>query len=159
MESDAAILELVRKAFSDCSKPEHFTEYGHCDECQDHDDVLRSRDVETLTIKDVGNSGWDPLCYTSAEGFAYFFPALARLALAEPTEPFGWYGPQLFFHLTHDGHCNRFIPHLSPGQKNAVVALLKYIGETRLNLVVDYMYVDELRVAIDLWSAKDQSPS
>jgi hypothetical protein len=158
MDSDAAILELVRKAFSDCSKPEHFTNYEHCDECQDHDDVLRSRDVETLTIKDVGNSGWDPLCYTSAEGFAYFFPALARLVLAEPTEPFGWYGPQLFFHLTHDDQYNRFIPHFSPGQKGAVVALLRHIGKTRRNLVASYMYEDELRVAIDRWSATDLSP-
>jgi hypothetical protein len=157
MESDAAVLELVRNAFSDCSKPQHFTNYEHCEECQDHDDVLRSRDVATLTIKDVGNAGWDPLCETSAEGFAYFFPALARLVLAEPIEPFGWYGPQLFFHLTHDGQCDRFISHFSLRQKNAVVTLLSHIGETRQNLVADYMYVDELRVAIDRWSATDLS--
>jgi hypothetical protein len=155
MGSDAAVLELVRKAFSNCPKPEHFTNYEHCDECQDHDDVLRSRDIETLAIKDVGNSGWDPLCYTSPQGFAYFFPALARLVLSEPAEPFGWYGPQFFFHLTHDGQFSRFHPHFSREQKEAVVALLRHISETRQNLVADYMYDEELRMAIDRWSPSD----
>ena len=152
MTSDGAVLELVRRAFSDCPKPEHFTNYEHCDECQEHDDVLRSRDVESLAIEDVGNGCWDPLCYTPAEGLAYYFPALARLVLAEPMERFGWYGPQFLFHLAYDGQRNRFLLHSTAEQKMAVVALLKHIGATRQNQLADYMRVDELQAAIVLWS-------
>ena len=152
MTSDAAVLEFVRGAFSDCPKPEHFTNYDHCEECQEHDDVLRSREVDSLAIKDVGNGCWDPLCFTSAEGLAYFFPALARLVLAEPTERFGWYGPQFFFHLTYDGQRNRFLLYSTAEQKMAVVALLKHIGATRQNQLADYMQIDEFQAAIGLWS-------
>jgi hypothetical protein len=152
MTSDAAVLELVRRAFSECQKPEHFTNYEHCDECQEHDDVLRSRDVDSLAIEDVGNSCWDPLCYTSAEGLAYYFPALARLVLADPMERFGWYGPQFLFQLRYDGQRNRFLMYSTAEQKMAVVALLKHIGATRQDQLANWVQVDELQAAIGLWS-------
>jgi hypothetical protein len=153
--TDEAILESTRKAFARCTKPEHFVDHGHCQECpecREHDDLLRSRDIDTLTIKDVGNCGSDPLCVTSPKGFAYFFPALARLVLQEPAGPLGWYGPQLLFHLTHPGQAGRFRNHFSIEQKQAVVALLNHIGETRRSLLEAYLYVDALQTAIDLWS-------
>jgi len=152
MTSDAAVIEFVRGAFSDCPKPEHFTNYDHCEECQEHDDVLRSREVDSLAIKDVGNGCWDPLCFTSAEGLAYFFPALARLVLAEPTERFGWYGPQFLFHLRYHGQRNRFLMYSTAEQKMAVVALLKHIGATRQDQLANWVQVDELQAAIGLWS-------
>jgi hypothetical protein len=134
MEPDAAILAPVREVFSDCPRPEHFTNYEHCEECRDHDDVLRSRYVKTLSIEDVGNGGWDPLCFISPEGFAYFFPALARLVLDEPTG-LGWYGPNVLFHLTQDHQCRSLRRHFSPAKKAAVLALLRHIRETRQKLV------------------------
>src|SRR5262245_47791535 len=66
---DAAVLEMVRAAFARCERPEHFTNYTHCEECAEHDDLLLSRDPDTLRIEDVGNPGWDPLCYVDANGF------------------------------------------------------------------------------------------
>src|SRR5690242_13994900 len=101
VSSDDDILEVVRQAFAVCPRPEHFTDFTHCEECREHDDLLRSRDVDSLRGEDVGNPGWDPLCFTSAEGFAYFFPALARLALDSAGPDRDWYGPQLLFHLTY----------------------------------------------------------
>jgi hypothetical protein len=70
---------------------------------------------------------------------AYFFPA------------FRWYGPQLFFHLTYGGQSKRFIPHFGREQKDAVVALLRHIGETRQSLVAGYMRAHELQTAIERW--------
>ena len=29
----------------------------------------------------MGNSGWDPICYITAEGYKYYFSALVRLAI------------------------------------------------------------------------------
>lgn len=116
--------------------------------------MLRSRDINTLAMEDVGNSGWDPMCYVSPEGFAYYFPALARLALEDETELSGWYGPQLLFHLTHEGQCSRYLPHFRPEQRQAVVALLRHIGETRQDQLANYGLIEELPTAIDRWSGK-----
>lgn len=103
MPDDAAILRFVQKAFAHCERPEHFTDYTHCQECEEYDKLLRSRDIDTLDIEDVGNQACDPLCFTLTEGFAYFFPALARLTLSEPKPGHGWYIEQLLFHLNYEG--------------------------------------------------------
>ncbi len=55
--SDAEILEQVKQVFSTAQRPEHFTNYTHCEECAEHDALLRSRDLDTLAIEDVGNVG------------------------------------------------------------------------------------------------------
>ena len=93
MLTDAQILERMRQAFAPCARPDHFGPHLHCEECADHDQVLRARDLDTLSLEDVSNPGWDPICFASPEAFRYYLPALARLALAQPTEQHGWYGP------------------------------------------------------------------
>ena len=78
MINDDEILSVVTQAFGECHRPEHFTNYTHCCECAEHDDLLRSRDRVTLSIADVGNAGWDPICFVTNEGFQYYLPALVR---------------------------------------------------------------------------------
>lgn len=99
---DSQILEGIRRAFAGRSRPDHFTNHLHWEECAGHDEVLCLRDLDTLSIADAANPGWDPICFISQEGFRYYFPALARLTLAEPDEQCGWCGSQLFFHLLYD---------------------------------------------------------
>jgi hypothetical protein len=95
MKSDADVIAEIDKTFGRCAKPDHFGNFLHCEECAEHDQLLRDRTRETLTIEDVGNVGWDPLCFSSAAGIAYYFPKLARLAISPPTDQYGWYGDQL----------------------------------------------------------------
>jgi hypothetical protein len=152
MKTDLEILNLVKEAFSDCQRPEYFTNYNHCCECFEHDEVLRSRDIETLSFDDVGNGGWDPICFITLEGFVYYFPALARLVLSTPDPYWGWYGPQLFFHLNYDGKCNDRWKQCSLKQRMAIVKLLEYILETRTQLLDDYNCSDDLFQAIEIWS-------
>src|SRR5262245_4858278 len=109
MLDDASVHGGVRAAFARCERPEHFTDYTHCEECAEHHDLLRSRDNDTLRIADVGNPGWDPLCYVDPAGLGYFFPGLARLALEDPDPEYGWYPQQLLFHLTYEGAENRHL--------------------------------------------------
>jgi hypothetical protein len=66
--NDDAILSVVAAAFDECQRPKHFTDYTHCCECAEHDVLLRSRNRGTLTVADVGNPGWDPLCFVTNEG-------------------------------------------------------------------------------------------
>ena len=152
MPSDTDILQRVQQAFARCRRPEHFTNFRHCEECAEHDDLLRSRDIHTLRIEDIGNPGWDPICFISPEGFAYYLPALARLALAEPMRPYGWYGSQLLFHLCSDGRRNERLLACTPAQRRAVVEFLQHLVETRASLADSELSADDLFQAIEIWS-------
>lgn len=155
MPDDAEVLGLVRTAFARCERPEHFTDHAHCPECAEHDDLLRLRDTDTLRLEDVGNPGWDPLCYVAPAGFGYLLPALARLALAEPSPSDGWYAAQLLFHLTYEGEANRHLLGFAPDQRRAVAALLRHIAESRPHLIDEWRCGDDLGRAIDLWSGDE----
>jgi hypothetical protein len=152
MTDDEPILGQVRAAFSRCGRPEHFTNYTHCEECAEHVELLRSRDNDTLGFVDVSNPGWDPLCYVKPAGLGYFFPGLARLSLAEPDPVYGWYPQQLLFHLTYEGPDNRHLRGFAPDQRRAVAALLRHIAETRPQLADEWLCSDDLLNAINLWS-------
>ncbi|WP_052659214.1 hypothetical protein [Pseudomonas sp. LFM046] len=150
MPTDAQILATLDAAFGDCPRPEHFTDYRHCCECAEHDETLRSRDRETLRHADVGNAGWDPLCFCSAEGIAYYLPALARFALEEPTPELDWYGWQLVFHLYYGAADNRLLLHCDAAQRQAVAALLAHLVDTRAELLE--LDVDDVLRAYEIWS-------
>ena len=152
ISSDAQIVEGVQQAFATCTRPEHFTNHMHREECAEHDEVLRTRDIETLSIEDAGNPGWDAICFISQVGFGYYFPALARLALAQPVGPHGWYAPQLLFHLCNDGRLNERILGCTPEQRRSIVDLLHHILETRADFADSSLCAGELLDAIEYWS-------
>jgi hypothetical protein len=152
MSSDTQILETIQQAFTPCPRPPHFTNHLHCSECAEHDEELRSRDVQTLRIEDVGNPGWDPICFVSPEGFAYYVPALARLVLAQPDASYGWYGQQFLFHLGSYGPRSERLRACTPEQRRSVVGLLHHILDTRAELVDSYRCADDLFSAIEFWS-------
>jgi hypothetical protein len=156
MPSDSDILQTIAQAFAECRRPEHFTDYTHCEECAEYDEVLRSRDVHTLQIEDVGNPGWDPIGFASPEGFVYYLPALTRLALAEPDYAHGWYGAQLLFHFLSDGRKNRRLLACTQEQRLAILQFLRYLVETRASLADNYCCTDDLFQALEIWS--DESP-
>ena len=150
--TDMDVVALVDAAFADCLRPEHFTNHSHCSECAEHDDLLRSRDRNTLKVEDVGNPGWDPLCFATDEGFKYYVPALVRLALREPLPSVDWYFPQLLFHLTYkDGEVRR-LPSCSDQQRDAVGLFLRHVQETRKALIMDHLCEDKLKEAIASWA-------
>ena len=131
MTNSKALLAKFDAAFGAISKPEHFTDYTHCSECAQHDELLRTRDRDTLQIEDVGNRGWDPLCFSSDEGIAYYMPALLRLTLATETL---WYRDQLLFHLSEGAATESFRRFCNAQQRQAVAGLLAYFIESRSNL-------------------------
>ena len=150
--TDTEILNSLNEAFVDCPRPLHFTNWTHCEECKEHDDLLCSRDSSSLSLKDVGNVGWDPICSISPEGFAYYVPALARLAMTKPEQPFDWFGSQLLPHLCYDGPGNNRVLACTPSQRTAVVLFLNHLSETRADLADACYCVDELLEAIKIWS-------
>jgi hypothetical protein len=152
MTADSDILAEIDAAFGSVGRPEHFTEYTHCCECAEHDELLRSRNRETLSIEDVGNPGWDPLCFSSPDGMAFYFPTLARFALAEPQPGYGWYADQLLFHLYAGFTYNRFFGYCSPTQRQAITHFLAHLIETRPGLIDEGFSTDDFLRCHELWS-------
>lgn len=153
MNTDGDILTGIDAAFCGIGRPEHFTNFTHCEECAEHDELLRMRDRETLCLEDVGNPGWDPICFCSSSGIAYYFPTLARLALAEQSsEQYDWYANQLLFHLYSGFTENAFFLYCSGAQRQAVARFVAHIIETRASLIDLYASTDEFLRCHELWS-------
>ncbi len=147
-DRDREVLRLIDQTFQDIEKPEHFTDYLHCDECHEHDVTLCARTRDTLRREDLGNSGWDPMCFCSEVGIGYYFPSLSRFALLPDIWRFhDWYCYQLLWHLSYKGSGNRFLAWCSPIQREAVCTLLEHIRDTRLSEAEDA----ELREALTSW--------
>lgn len=151
-EADRQVLRRIDEAFAGVSKPEHFTNYTHCDECAEHDKTLRLRTRATLRREDLGNAGWDPITFSSAHGIAYLFPALARIALLpDAWRSHSWYGGQLLFHLSYDGGSNKFLAWCSTRQADAVYELLRHMAATRYDAIARYGDEEALRASLDAW--------
>lgn len=140
--------------FADTPRPEHFTDYTHCCECAEHDETLRNETIETLSYEHL-RPGWDPLCFISAEGFQYFFPALVRLATEGSGE--SYFIDQLVFHLELDGERNARYLKFTPEQRDYVVRLLSNLVETRADEIDANFDSDALFRVIDIWSEKHAS--
>jgi len=151
-QADQSVLDQIDRAFADVVKPEHFTDYTHCDECNEHNNTLRARTRETLRRSELGNCGWDPITFSSAEGIGYFFPALARFALLPDVwRDNSWYACQLFSHMAWDGAENRFLAWCSSAQHSAVYALLEHLSATRADAVARYACQGDLQSALTVW--------
>ncbi len=156
MQSDAEVLALVESAFSGNRKPEHFTNYLHCEECREHDELLRARDRSTLELRDVGNICWQPISFATGEGVAYYFPALARLALRAPDYEYGWYGDTLHIHLSASTKENRFYEFCSNAQRKVVAVLLHHLNITRADLPERLTSAEEFEKARRLWAQEEE---
>jgi hypothetical protein len=154
MRSDSEIIESVEAAFGSLTKPEHFTDYTHCPECLEHDEILRMHDRDTLRLEHVDNPGWDPLCFCSPAGKAYYMPALVRFALAPPRYEFDSYWDQLLFHLAGDGPGNDLILYCNAEQRRAIADFLAHVLESRTEQVVDSNEEAPLLAAFGYWSVE-----
>ncbi len=99
-------------------KPEHFTNYKHCDECTEHDKTLLMNLFDSISILELGNPGWDPVCFCPAEGKIYYMPAFIRSSLETMSEEF--YFGQPLFHLECDGKNNCFFHSCNTEQRKFI---------------------------------------
>ena len=135
-------------------KPEHFTNYWHCCECAEHDQTLLSCDVDSIGLAELGNPGWDPLCFCSPEGFVYYMPALVRLTLDTLDDPTQSYLDQMLFHLIKDGPGNSLVSACNESQRKFVAAFLEYlISEHSEQIASEVFASDDILKAHAIWSA------
>lgn len=131
-------------------KPEHFTNYEHCEECAEHDRTLLSSDIDTIGLNELGNPGWDPICFSSQEGKKYYMPAFVRLSLETMNDDF--YFGQLLFHLEYDGPDNAFYLACSGEQRKFVASFIAFVIEAYTEQIENDFATDEALKAYTIWS-------
>ena len=135
-------------------KPIHFGKYQHCCECAEHDQTLSASDVDSIGLEQLGNAGWDPLCFSSAEGLLYYMPAMIRLTLDTMDDPREVYLDQLLFHLIRDGMGNMVVTACSKEQREFVADFLEYLVENYAPQIEAGVFSsDDILRAHEIWSA------
>jgi hypothetical protein len=146
------LIEEAKALFSETVRPEHFTNYKHCSECAEHDETLCSHNPDTISLNELGNPAWDPICFVTPEAFKYYFPALVRLAVEGTGE--NYYLDQFLFHLESDGPKNDRWRVFSTEQRQFVVKLLDYFIETRAEEIDRNLDADRLLRTLEVWSER-----
>lgn len=144
------INNYVEQVFSGNAVPENYTNRDHCPECAEHDETLRSHTPESIGLEQLGNPGWDPICFVLPKAFKYYFPALVRLAL--DSEGTNGYLDQFLFHITYQGEDSRFFKHFSKAERNATLEVLLFIESQMGDLVKEWYLEKDMKEAIELWS-------
>ena len=140
--------ELIRECyaiFGKYDKPDFFTNLNHCDECKEHNDTLTSSSRETISLSELGNPGWDPICFINGEGMKYYFPAMVRLALNSTNEED--YLSQFLSHLSSIGLFSEF----TEQETEFVQRLLEFIESNFKILIENTLSQSNLESAIRTW--------
>lgn len=136
-------------------KPEHFTDYRHCCECAEHDQTLLAFDGDSIGLEQLGNPGWDPLCFSSPEGLIYYMPAIVRLVVDTIDNPRESYLDQMLFHLIKDGPGNSFVSACNEEQRRFIAQFLEYlISEHAEQITAEGFAADDILRAHEIWSPR-----
>ena len=141
------------KQIFNAPKPEHFTNYRHCCECAEHDQTLLTFDIDSIGLEQLGNPGWDPLCFSSPEGFIYYMPALVRLTVDTISNPQESYLDQMLFHLIKDGPRNSLVSACNEEQRRFIAQFLDYLITEHAEQIASEVFAsDDILRAHEIWS-------
>lgn len=150
MEKEA-VLTAVDRAFGAVPRPSIMVRNpNHCDECADHEAAMQGVTPQTVTLNEIGNMGWDPVCYLTDASYRYFMPGFARLVLH--TDDDCDYLDQFIFHLE-----SRLSDDLFTGeQRTAIIGVIDYLKETLPEelLLQPPSYIDSLERIRDMLTAE-----
>lgn len=144
---DPAEEEVARSAevaFDSVRKPEHFTNYDHCEECAEHDQTLRACDRDTVSRADFGVPGWSPIGFCSAQGLMYYFPALVRYSLMPDIHGYEGLAGLVAIAIGPGGVGNALASVANPAQRSVFVRFARLLSERRIR------GADE---ALELWES------
>ena len=145
------IINNAYKEFSFFERPMHFTDYKHCEECEDHDETMRSCNLRDIGAKEVGNPGWSPLPLLTEHALGYVMPRLIEMALnLEKNADGDIFIFDFLLCLTPNKEYKRF-NNYSSGQINIIQQCLKYIKNNYTSYIDECMCEEELQEAISTW--------
>lgn len=152
MSRDEIINDAYR-AFSNFSRPEHFTNYAHCEECAEHDETMRSCSLSDIGSNQVGNPGWSPIPFLTEQAYGYVMPRLLELALNNSfnndNDPFVF---QYLLALTPSPE-HRTLDYFTPEQATVILNSLYYIRDHMATVIENECCESNLVEAITLWQS------
>jgi hypothetical protein len=127
-------LAAVAEAFREAPRPQEFI-WGTCccEECREHNQTLADHTPATITLQELGNPGWDPMCFANEEAFLYYLPAMMRLMFEDP-----YYIDQVLFHL----NCSTRPGPITGPQAEAVVKALWTFREVESKKLGEFLDED-----------------
>ena len=144
-------IEEAKRIFN-IPKPEHFTNYKHCNECAEHDETLLNHSVDSISLLELGNPGWDPVCFCSDEGKKYYMPAFIRLSIETMGNEF--YFGQFLFHLEGDGNENSLFQSCNFEQRKFISDFVEYLI-TKYPAEINFNgYENETFKVHEIWSKR-----
>jgi hypothetical protein len=103
-------------------------------------------------LQQLGNPGWDPVCFVSPEGFLYYLPALIRITLETMDKPQERYLDQFLFHLIRDGKDHDLVRVCRLKQRVFVAEFLAYLLDQYSAELDECTYADDMLKAYDIWN-------
>ncbi len=141
---------IEAKRIFNVPKPEHFTNFTHCEECAEHDKTLLNNNIDSIGLDELGNVGWDPMCFSSEEGKKYYMPALVRLTIDTMSKEF--YLGQFLFHLELNGTDNNLVQNCDTEQREFIASFIKYLIENNTKEIEDNYYSEDILRVYEIWS-------
>ncbi len=150
--SHIEIVASLYRAFAECPRPEHFTNHVHCEECEEHDDSMRSAaTLGELELRHLGHAGWSPLSFLTPEALSHCLPRLIELAFSEiDRDGSAEFYSNLLFQLVPMPAYDRFGEY-SVVQRKAVLEALEYSSLHYRDKIASYACEDDLDEAIRYW--------
>lgn len=131
-------------------RPAHFTDHTHCEECADHDATLCQAAIDTIGLDELGNPGWDPVCFCTNAGKRYYMPAFVRLSLETVASEF--YFSQFLFHLAGDGPDNSLLASCTEDQRRFIASFVAHMIDTYPEEIENDLCTDEALAVYRIWS-------
>jgi hypothetical protein len=145
------VIEKLYKEFSVYKRPAHFTDYKHCDECEEHDETMRRATLETLCSEHLGCIGYAPFSFLTEEGFAHYLLRIIELAAIGELNKFGEpFVLQVALQLCPTNNYDRFSRY-TKSQCKAVYDALCHTNATQYEALSEYCYISDMENAIEYW--------
>jgi len=144
----------VYSGFANIARPQHFTDYAHCEECAEYDRQLQSVEGRALSASDIGTVAWGPIPFLTPQAMAYYLPRLIELALNgarnKENDPFVC---QFLNQVARYGKGAKQFSCLSAEHKLLMLRSLEYISAAYLPEIEAQFYGDMLQEALHGWRA------
>ena len=80
------IIDQLYAAFSGRTRPEHFTNFRHCPECERFDSEIRASELRAFGKDHTRKNAKELICFLTPEAYAHLLPRLLEMALCCETD-------------------------------------------------------------------------
>jgi hypothetical protein len=139
-------------AFAAFAKPEHSTNYSHCEECAEYDQLLRGVKRTELTVAQIGTVAWGPIPFLTPQALAYYLPRIAELALrGARNKEEDSFACQFLNQVSSQGKDAPQFSCLGPEHKALVLRCIEFIAATHFQEIEAQCYTDTLQKSLLGW--------